>query len=48
MTDDDLIEAQKRAKDYRKMAAEECPDGGFLFGDLGIDIFHTCERLRES
>lgn len=33
MTDDELIEVRKRAEEYRKMAEEECPDGGFLFGD---------------
>jgi hypothetical protein len=32
-TDDELIAARKRAEEYRKMAEEECPDGGFLFGD---------------
>jgi hypothetical protein len=35
MTDDEFIEARKRAQEYRQMAEEECPDGGFLFGDLG-------------
>jgi hypothetical protein len=35
MTEEDLIEARKRAQEYRKMAEEECPDGGFLFADLG-------------
>ena len=33
MTDDELLEARKRAQEYRKMAEEECPNGGFLLGD---------------
>jgi hypothetical protein len=30
---DEIIEAQKRAIEYRQTAEEYCPNGGFLFGD---------------
>lgn len=32
-TNEEIIEAQKRAREYREMAEEYCPRGGFLFGD---------------
>jgi hypothetical protein len=32
--EEEAVEARKRAKEFREMAEEECPNGGFLFGDL--------------
>lgn len=29
------VEARARAAEYLRMAEEECPNGGFLWGDLG-------------
>jgi hypothetical protein len=37
LNNDEMIEAQKRAKEYREMAEEYCPRGGFLFGDENTD-----------
>lgn len=48
MTDDEMLEARKRAEEYRKMAEEECPDGGFLFGDDIEPSFTHVKDLRET
>jgi hypothetical protein len=33
MTEDEMIEARQRARDWREMMEEWCPNGGALFGD---------------
>ena len=33
MTDEEMIEARKRAKEYREIAEEYCANGGLLLGE---------------
>lgn len=39
--EDQQIEARKRAQEFRAMVEEECPNGGFLYGDP--DAEHKAE-----
>jgi hypothetical protein len=34
VTDDELLDAEKRAAEFCAMAEEYCPKGGLLFGDF--------------
>jgi hypothetical protein len=35
--EEDATAARQRSKEFREMLVEECPDGGFLFGNLGFE-----------
>jgi hypothetical protein len=34
MTDEELLEARKRSREWREMVEEYCPNGGALLGDF--------------
>jgi hypothetical protein len=37
LNDDQMLEARQRAKEFRGIAEEWCPQGGFLFGEMEHD-----------
>jgi len=47
-TEEEMLEARKRAKEYREMAEAECPNGGFLYGDLGFEHVMEARESRQN
>jgi hypothetical protein len=58
MTEDQILEAERRAQAFREMAEEFCPQGGLLFGDLGREegaadalflvLAHETDTVKQS
>lgn len=48
LTEEEAIEARRRAKEYREMVEAECPNGGFLYGDLGFEQVMEARENRQN
>jgi len=48
LTDEELLEARQRAHEYRQMAEEYCPCGGFLFGDIHYEQVMEARETRQN
>ncbi len=46
--DEQLLEARQRAHEYRQMAEEYCPCGGFLFGDIHYEQVMEARETRQN
>lgn len=47
-TEDEMLEARKRAQEYREMAEEYCPHGGFLCGDPCFGKVMEARETRQN
>ena len=48
MNEQEIVEAERRAREFREMAEEYCPNGGLLFGDPCFDRVMEAREARQN